>query len=237
VGVVPFLVNTVEIMQLLNFITILRTKHKLLNDYLTSSLPVLKINENTESSSNFNMTFINVISKEGLEVKSLCSNSLLKNSAQSEVKIHHLRDIYSRLYDISLLINSTYGIPLLGIFMWLFTYDIACVVFAVQHLSNGRHPFANMLLLLVSLCLLAAITVPCHVTTDEASRSSVLIQKLLLRRDINERLVGELDRFYNQIISMTIKFTACGFFTLDMPMFFGVVGAVCTYVVVITQLK
>jgi hypothetical protein len=216
---------------------ILRTKYKLLNDYLTSLLPALTLNEKTESSSNFHVTFINFIPKEVLEVKPFCSNSLLNNSTQSEVKIHHLRDIYSRLYDISLLISSTYGISLLGLLVWLFTYSIAYVVFALRHFSNGNYPIANILLLLLSLFLLAAITVPCHVTTDEASRSSVLIQKLLLRRDINEKFISDLDRFYTQINSMAIKFTACEFLSLDMPMFCGIVCAICTYVIVITQLK
>ncbi|KDR22074.1 hypothetical protein L798_02568 [Zootermopsis nevadensis] len=236
-GIVPFLVNTVEIIQFLNFVMILRTKYKLLNAYLTSLLPALKINENTVPSSNFHTTFINFVPNEVLEVKSSCSSSLLNDMTQSEVKIHHLREIYSRLYDISLIISSIYGISLLGVIVWLFTYSIACIVFALQHFSNGRIPIANILLLLLSQCLLAAIAVPCHVTTDEASRSSVLIQKLLLRRDINKRFISHLDRFYTQINSMTIKFTACGFFSLDMSLFCGIIGAICTYVFVITQLK
>jgi hypothetical protein len=92
-------------------------------------------------------------------------------------------------------------------------------------------------LFFVSLSLLAAITIPCHLASDEATRSSVLIQKLLLRTDINERIMKDLDRFYTQVKSMGVKFTACAFFALDMPLFCGIFGAIGTYIIVITQLK
>jgi hypothetical protein len=110
-------------------------------------------------------------------------------------------------------------------------------VFALRIISNGGYPVAVIVLFFVSLCLLAAITIPCHVTTSEATRSSVLIQKLLLRTDLNERIMKDLDRFFTQVKSMGVKFTACGFFVLDMPMFCGIFGAICTFIIVITQLK
>jgi hypothetical protein len=92
-------------------------------------------------------------------------------------------------------------------------------------------------LFFVSLRLFAAVTIPCHLATDEATRSSVLIQKLLLRTDINERIMKDLDPFYTQVKSMGVTFTACGFFVLDMSLFCGIFGAICTYIIVITQLK
>jgi hypothetical protein len=93
------------------------------------------------------------------------------------------------------------------------------------------------MLFFVSLCLLAAITIPCHLATDEGTLSSVLIQKLLLRTDINERIMKDLDRFYTQVKSMGVKFPACELFALDMPLFCGIFGAICTYIIVITQLE
>jgi hypothetical protein len=100
-------------------------------------------------------------------------------------------------------------------------------VFALRHISNGGYPVAIIVLFFVSLCLLAAITIPCHLTIDDATRSSVLIQKLLLQTDINERIMKDLDRFYTQVKTMGVKFTACGFFALDMPLFCGIFGAIC----------
>jgi hypothetical protein len=236
-GILPFLVNTVEVIQFLNFVLILRKKYKLLNEYMTFSLPALKMNERKKISITFPATVVNFIRSEVLEVKPSCSSSVLNKSTQFEVEVHHLRYIFSQLYDISLLISSTYGISLLGIIIWLFTYSIACVVFALQHFSKGNNPVALILLCLLSLGLLAAITVSCHMTTEEANLSSILVQKLLLRSDANERSISDLDRFYTQLRSMVIKFTACGLFSLDMPMFCGIISAVCTYAIVITQLK
>jgi hypothetical protein len=121
------------------------------------------------------------------------------------VKIRCLRDIYTSLNDISQSIYSTYGVSILGIVVWFFTYSIACVVFTLRHISNGGYPVAIIMLFFVSLSLLAAITIPCHLTTDEATRSSVLILKLLLRTDINERIMKDLDRFYTQVNSMGVN--------------------------------
>jgi hypothetical protein len=109
-------------------------------------------------------------------------------------------------------------------------------VFALRHISNGGYPVAIIVLFFVSLYLLAAVTIHFHLATDEATRSSVLIQKLLLGTDINERIMKDLDRFYTQVKSMGVKFTACGFFVLDMSLFRGIFGAIFTYIIVITQL-
>jgi hypothetical protein len=106
-GILPFLVNTMKIIQFLNFVMILRTKYKLVNDYLTSLLPALKINENTGTSYSLRATVVNFIPKGVLEVKPLCSSLLLNKRTQRELKVHLLRHIYSRLYDISLSISST----------------------------------------------------------------------------------------------------------------------------------
>jgi hypothetical protein len=229
-GLVPFLVNAVEIVQFLNFVLILRKKYELLNEYLTSSLSV----SGTYGNRKIPVAFpaVNLTRNKIFEVKPSWNKS-----NEPELELHHLRNIYSYLYDISHLISSTYGISLLGIITWLFTYSIACMLFALRHFSHGKYPVAVILLCALSLCFLAAITVPCQVTIDEANRSPVLIQKLLLRRDICERSTSDLDRFYNQLNSMSIKFTACGFFSLDMPMFCAIAGGICTYVIVISQLK
>jgi hypothetical protein len=180
---------------------------------------------------------VNLMANKIFEVKPSDTSSKWNMNKESGLEVYELRDIYSHLYDISHLISATYGISMLGITTWLATYTVACVVFALRHFSYGKYPVAIILLCVLSLCFLAAITVPCGMTADEANRSSVLVQKLLLRRDISERSMGELDRFYTQLNSMGIKFTACGFFSLDTPMFFGIVGAICTNVIVISQLK
>jgi hypothetical protein len=225
----------VEIIQFLNFVLILRKKYELLNECLTSSLSVSKPNVNIKTVAASRA--VNLPANNIFEVKPSGTSSKWNRNNASGLEVYQLRDIYSHLYDISHLISATYGISLLGITTWLATYSVACVVFALRHFSCGKYPVAIILLCVLSLSFLAAITVPCGITTDEANRSSVLVQKLLLRRDISERFIGDLDRLYTQLNSMGIRFTACGFFSLDTPMFFGIVGAICTNVIVISQLK
>jgi hypothetical protein len=55
-GIFPFLVNTVEIIQLLNFVMILRAKYKLVNNFLFK-LPALKRNKRTETSRTLQVAF------------------------------------------------------------------------------------------------------------------------------------------------------------------------------------
>jgi hypothetical protein len=234
-GLLPFLANTVEIIQFLNFVFILRKKYELLNECLMSPLSQSRTKVNTKVLAG--SPALSLIPNKIFEVKPSRRSSKWNMNNESGFEVYQLRVIYSHLYDISRLINATYGISLLGITTWLATCSIACLVYALRQLSEGEYPVANFVLCGLSLCFLAAITVPCGMTTDEANRSSVLVQKLLLRRDISERFIGELDRFYTQLSSMGIRFTACGIFSLDAPMFFGVVGAICTNVIVISQLK
>jgi hypothetical protein len=108
------------------------------------------------------VAFLNFIPQDVSEVTPLHLSSSLNKITDSEVKIRCLRDIYTSLYDFSQLISSIYDVFLLGIVVWLFTYSIACVVFALRHISNGGYPVAIIMLFFVSLCLLAAITIPCH---------------------------------------------------------------------------
>jgi hypothetical protein len=132
-GIFPILVNTVEIIQLLNFVMILRAKYKHVNNYLLK-LPALMRNKHTETSRPLKMAFLNFIPKDVREVTPLQSNSPFNKIIESEVKIRCLRYIYTSLYDISQLIKSIYGVSLLGIVVWLFTYSIACVLFALRHI-------------------------------------------------------------------------------------------------------
>ncbi|PNF29822.1 hypothetical protein B7P43_G09549 [Cryptotermes secundus] len=179
-GLVPFLVNTVEIIQFLNLVLILRKKYELLNECLTSSLSV-------------STTGVNTKILAGSPAVSLIPNKIFEVKP-SGLEVYELRDMYSHLYDISHLISATYGVSLPGITVWLATYSVACVVFASRHFSYGKYPVAIILLCALSLCFLGTITVPFGMTSDEVYRSSVLVQKLLLRRDISERSMGELDR-------------------------------------------
>jgi hypothetical protein len=252
IGLVPFLMNTVEIIQFLNFVLILRKKYELLNECLMmSSLSASKTNGNTRTlagsravnqifevkPSNTNILAGSRVVNQIFEVKPTCTSSQWNKSKKPGLEVHELRAIYSHLYDISHSISATYGISLLGIIGWLAMLSGSCIVFALQYFARGKIAVAIIMLFVVSLCLLAAVTIPCGITTDEANRSSVLVQKLLLRRDISETFIGDLDRFYTQLKSMDIRFTACGFFSLDAPLFFATVSAICTNLIVISQLK
>jgi hypothetical protein len=72
-GIFPFLVNTVEIIQLLNFVMILSAKYKLMNNYLFN-LPALKRNKRTETSRSLQVAFLNSIPQDVSEVTPLQSS-------------------------------------------------------------------------------------------------------------------------------------------------------------------
>lgn len=73
------------------------------------------------------------------------------------------------------------------------------------------------------LLLLVCVIVLSHLEVEEARESSIYIHKLILRPGIRIGVVKELMKFAAQLKVMQVKFTACGFFTMDLPFLFTVI--------------
>ena len=234
IGFLPLVLNGVVTIQFLNFVLMLKRKYELVNDSLVSLFNMTNKLEDQPSLSD--VPHITFIEKYVAEMQP--SKSALDRGPQS---VRQLRLIFSQLYGISLLINSTYGVHMLSVVTGLLACIVAYVTFVIStFLKETSQQFeigALVVMCLVFFIMLAAIMIPCHVTADVASRSSVLVQKILVRESIEDDVRRDLDRLFVQLKCMDTTFTARGVFHLDMSMLCTALGLICTYATVISQIK
>jgi hypothetical protein len=79
------------------------------------------------------------------------------------------------------------------------------------------------------------ITASCEVSRREARRTDVLVQELLLHRQLDPEVLTELQLFSQQLLHIDTNFTASGFFTLDFTFLYSIIGSIATFLVFLTQ--
>jgi hypothetical protein len=171
-----------------------------------------------------------------VNIASLCVRSVGNNGGTlRQTDIHSLRQIYRELYDITCIINDTYGIPILVSMCWLLTG----VVFSLyEALTNFKlWGVADIAYGLTCLVLLFKVTFVCHTVTNEVRSTRILVQKLLLEGNCRNECVKELKMFSIQLQVMKNGYTACGFFTLNLNLFTTVVSVIISYTIIMIQIK
>jgi hypothetical protein len=144
-----------------------------------------------------------------------------------------LRQIYSELYDITCLKNDTYRVPILAATCW----RLRSLVFTLYEtlISFNMFGITNVLYAITYSMFFFIVTLICHRGTKEASSSSILVQKLLLEANCRNESLKELKLFSLQLQVMTIEYTACGFFSLNLSLFASVVSVIVSYIVIMVQ--
>jgi hypothetical protein len=89
----------------------------------------------------------------------------------------------------------------------------------------------------ICIIKILAIAASCHSVSSEMSATSRTVQKLLSPRHINADTHTELQSFSQQLCSDDPKFTAWGFFELNLNLCCSIAGTATTYIVVLLQLK
>jgi gustatory receptor len=87
----------------------------------------------------------------------------------------------------------------------------------------------------VASVVLFVISVACHETSEEAAMSVSLVHSLLLDPCLSRDVSKELYLFSTQLTHLKIEFSACGFFAINLPFFYSVIGVICTYVIFLCQ--
>jgi hypothetical protein len=77
----------------------------------------------------------------------------------------------------------------------------------------------------------------CHTSTNETRSSRILVQKLLIEANCSKECVKELKMFSLQLQVMTIEYTACGWFSLNLSLFAGVISMIASYIIIMVQIK
>jgi hypothetical protein len=152
-----------------------------------------------------------------------------------QADIHLLRQIYSELYDITCLINDTYGIPILATMCWILT-GVLCSLYEV--LVNFKvWGVAHIFYAVTYSVFFFKVSFYCHTATNEARYSKILVQKLLLVGNYRNECIKQLKMFSLQLQVMGHEYTACGFFSLNLKLFASVVSVIVSYIVIMVQIK
>jgi hypothetical protein len=150
-----------------------------------------------------------------------------------QTDIHLLRQIYCELYDIKCLISDIYSVPILFSLCWILT-GVLCGLYVI--LTEFKEAGLTEIAFAISYsALFFQVTFFCHTATNEAMSSSILVQKFLLEGNCRKDCVKPLQMFSVQLQVMTIEYTACGFFSLNLSLFASVVGVIGSYIIIMVQ--
>jgi hypothetical protein len=162
--------------------------------------------------------------------------------------IRALRQSHGILCDTIQMMNSDYGIQVLFIISYAF---ISFVMFTFVAMDAEHDPslpgcdeeppcvrvIMNFCISCTCIIKVLSIAVSCHAASCEASRTSTIVQKLLSQRPVTADTLTELHLFSQQLSNSDPRFTAFGFFTLNLNFLCSVAGTATTYIVVLLQLK
>jgi hypothetical protein len=222
----PVLLNSVAILHFVNLVLLLRNKYKYLNFELESStLTPCKFTH----LNNGDTIFMTPVENYTLAMK-------LSVSSRHQ-RFRNLRTIYSQLHDVSLLINTTYGVPLLCATFWVFINIVSAANYAID-LKQSGYLYVMETVLWSSFCmaLMTIMAVSCSLAVNECNRSPVIVQKILLRDDTDTQDTRDLDKMFTQFQVMKIGFSACGMFRIDLSFLCGIFGVTLSYLIIILQL-
>jgi hypothetical protein len=232
--ILPVFSNSITILNFVNLVLLLKDKYKNLNSELDSlSFTPCNVTYLNYGNTNYMTPIENYTSTMKPSVTELRENF---NSSRRR-HFCNLRIIYSQLHDVALLINSTYGIPLLCATFWLFISIISGANYAIDlKLADHLYTLETVLWSIFSVVLLSMMTVSCSLAVNECNRSPVIMQKIMLRNDVDSEDLKDLDRMFTQFQVMKIEFSACGMYRIDLSFLCVIFGATFSYLVVVAQL-
>jgi hypothetical protein len=152
-----------------------------------------------------------------------------------------IRIIYGQIYDAVECVNSIYGPSVLLEFVRNILSVIVNMLLMIVHLRTptetaGLFEVSGMCWIVFFIFRNVAIIVSCHVAMSEARNLQDSVQRALLRQHVNTGTLKQLKLFSMQLKVNRIKFTAFGFFTLDLATLSTFIASVITYTVVLAQL-
>jgi hypothetical protein len=167
-----------------------------------------------------------------------------REEAISANDITFFRHVYNDIYDVHLLVNSIYGIPILLGFVVNITFSIINVYCVLKYPPTSSNSSSSNIIekIIIQLfwfisCISVAFyeTVSCHLVTVESNKLRDKIQKLLLLNSLHRDSVRQLKLFSDQVSKNCIKFQASCFFTIDMSLFCAYLATTITYTIVLVQ--
>ncbi|KAJ9588173.1 hypothetical protein L9F63_018437, partial [Diploptera punctata] len=185
-----------------------------------------------------------IINAKGEVENSFANLKIFPDIEREEAKIIKLQKVHSSLYDVAELVKSCFGLPILFELTFIFGSLIQSLYNSLltslqldnlgTHAGSGEAVGLFLSWSVVRMIKMMCITTSCQMASNEANRTGILIQKLLLGSNGDSKT---LRNFSQQLLHYKLNFTACGFFTLDATLLYSLAGAVTTYLVILLQFQ
>lgn len=168
------------------------------------------------------------------------------STRERQQNLYKLRCVNDILNDSVAAVSSAYGLQILLAMTMNFMSVTTCLYFGIGFAtklrenedSEGKHQSALVFSLIwaaVGMFRIFVITSSCNAVSAEASRTSVLLQKLLLEPSVYPDTASEIQLFLQQIRISPVKFTAWDFFTIGHTTVCSFTGAIVMYLVILLQ--
>jgi hypothetical protein len=226
-----YLLNTLVAIQFVNAVLMLKKRYASINRLLRDP-------EYTNMWSGVEVSEVAVVGNN-------VALKLPENGKKQEL-FRALRVIHCELHDAVALAMSNYGFPVFMVTFWIVVTIVFVLYYGLFSLQEviSSPTSAEQHEVILSLCwcvfciaLLVSVTLTCHVTTQEANLTLILVQKLLLCCDLQNDTVKELKEFSTQLSNMRIEFSASGFFTLNLSFLYTMTGVICSHLIILASLN
>jgi hypothetical protein len=234
--------NILTLVQYCSLVLTLQLRYKYVNDILKEYFEVRE-----EPTRFYTINVTNVVERNEANYAQSASNSNINYISCKCNEIRTLRLIYLELYDAVNLVSSHFGVPVLFATIFILTYCVSTVYFALYELRGasevdvGFHSYFDgafhILISLFWLIALYLLVACCSRGTEESNTAVITIQRILLHPGIKQEIVCELEKLCSQARLMKVEFTACGFFNLNLPFLGTTISGVCTYILIMLQLQ
>ena len=256
-----YLINAVVLMQFLNWIECLHSRlwifareipmvntspmdnsniffisrRKGIDFRLRKNRRLVGINSDAETSKDF--LFLPIHQKYSFTFSKFSYRNMLSK------QVLQLRKVYEYMYDVSKLILSIYGFLMLLeitsnlLFFVSNTFSALNILINYEEKAHVEFTVVYFGWSFISLVKIMVIVVPCHKISRERESCVDRVQKLLLLRDLPEDAFTQLQLFADQLEYQKLKFSACGFFQLDLSLLNDIMTAAATYIIVLVQTK
>jgi hypothetical protein len=164
-------------------------------------------------------------------------------------QIRALRLTHGILCEVAQTVNSDYGFQILSEISYAFISFVMFSFVAVEakndptlaDCDDGSFSCVRVLtdLFISCFCIMKVLIIAasCHAVSSEISTTSKIVQKLLSPRHMSADTLAELQLFSQQLLNTDPRFTAFGFFELNLNLLCSLLGTATTYIVVLLQLK
>jgi hypothetical protein len=254
-------------MQFVNLVSLLKQKFKILNSYfgfaenptqhrtnnnlweMLLQTPCFRNEDNWKDDALQIEAFYQALNRRHFSNITIqhSTNISIQNSwlHKEKLRCRSVRIIWDVLCDLSSSVNSMYGLQILlcivSDFIEITTALSYCIIALISNVFTNEEIYLKVVMpiiwALMQIMQLFWIAESCSAACEEANRSVILLQKLLLQPELHPATAAEIQLFLHQVRDRKPKFTAWDFFTINYGLLVSTVGAVATFLVILVQMQ